>query len=182
MNPNIDTHIIEKIGLSKSNILLFYKGVMNNMVLSVFTQYVENIISPYPKLTRKVNRALIELAQNISYYSEEKSKCLEENKGVGMIIIKEYDDSFVVIAGNKVKKEKGKELLSKCSFINSLDILKLREYKAKQRKDAGLFENRCNIGLVQVAIVSTNDLEPQLFMDKNGYSYYILNAKFNKDS
>jgi len=180
MLNNLDKNIIEKIGLSDKNILLFYKGIMNNNILSVFTRFIETQTMVFPKVTRKINRVLIELAQNISYYSIEKSKFKEENRGVGIIVVKELPNSFLLISGNKIQDRTGQKLLKHCNYINSLNINKLKEFKIQQRIKSGLRENRSNIGLVQVALITSNPIEPEIIKENEVESFYILKVKFSK--
>lgn len=173
-------HSAKTIALGNSNYLFFYKGVMNNMLLSFFTQFIEARISDYTKILRKINRVFIELTQNISYYSDEKIEFEDELKGVGIISLQEFSEYFLVMAGNKVKQIPGQELLKRCEHINSLDREKLKELKAINRSKTEASENRCNIGLIQTALVSSNLLEPYLITNNMGDYFYIIYVKFDK--
>ena len=180
MKSTLDRNIINKVGLSDKNILLFYKGIMNNQILLIFTRFIENQTIVFPKLTRKINRVLIELTQNISYYSEEKSRFMDENRGVGILVLKELPDCFLLITGNKIFKKDSDDLLKKCNYINSLDISQLKELKVKQREKTGLYENRSNIGLIQAAIISSNHIIPEILYYNGEHEYFLLNVKFSK--
>jgi hypothetical protein len=163
-----------------NNVILIYKGIMNNMILSLFTKFIETRVYKFPKISRKINRVIIELAQNIAYYSEDRFFHHDENRGVGLIILKELNDSFLFVAKNKIRKEVGKNLLFKCNYINTLDTNKLKYFRAKQRDEAAKYENRCNIGLIQVALISGNKLIPEIIEIDEKYSDYNLYITFDK--
>jgi len=170
-----------QVQLDEPAVILAYKGIINNMVLSVFTRYIEDKLIKYAVISKKINRVLIELAQNISYYSEDQFKEYGNNKGMGIIFLKEEDDRFKFTACNKIKNELGSNILSKCEYINSLTKQQLVDFRAMQRNNAEKFEKRCNIGLIQVAIISSNKLLPRLIRINEQFSYYVLNIIFNKN-
>lgn len=180
MPITIDKHINEEINLKNSKIKFIYKGVMNNEILSVCTRHIENELEEYSNLSRKINRVIIELSQNIAYYSDERIIDREDSRGVGSIMLKEFDDSFQFTATNKINEESFKNLKNKCTFINSCDLSELKNIKSEQRNRAPEFENRCNIGLIQVAILSSDKLLPEIVKEKSDSLYCSLSINFKK--
>ncbi len=169
-----------EVNFGNSGVILLYKGIINNNILSVFTKYIEKKISEFTRISRKINRVLIELAQNIAYYSEDRYNENDEKRGVGLILLKEKNDAFIILVSNKIKKEIGKNLQVKCNFINKLNLDELKQLRAKQRNEAAQFESRCNIGLIQVALISANKLKPKIIEIDDEYANYILSIQFDK--
>src|SRR3989304_7802233 len=132
------------------NILFFYKGVINNNLISVLADQVEVKLYDSYKLSQKINRALIELAQNIVFYSYERVVIRNNKKGIGYIKLEEFDAYYLLTTINRVNEESAVRIQQEINYINSRTLEELKSLRAKRRSESGKFENHCNIGLIQV--------------------------------
>lgn len=181
MKGNPDYFLEGQIKLyNSSDLILIYKGVINNRIISVLLKYIENTITNYPKLIRKLNRVVIELAQNISFYSEEQFNGGGLKTGFGYIFLKEFEDAYILTTGNKISAQDKLKLLERCNYLNTLNKNGLKNFCSLQRKQTCFVKNRSNIGLAKVAIISTNKLNPAFIEINEKNCIYLLNIKFNK--
>ena len=72
---------------SNHEILLSYKGPFRKDVISIIAEYIKVIIGKKPNLGKKVLKIFLELAQNVSYYSDEVNILVsEENFSCQLIL------------------------------------------------------------------------------------------------
>ena len=167
--------------LTGNNVLMSYTGPFDSQVLSMFGKNIEHSISEDRSLNKAIFKVFIELAQNVSYYSEEKEMTKKgEKPGVGTFIIQDFETHYYFLMGNPIN-EKHKEILSeKCSRINSFGREDLRAYKRELRKLPPGERGTGNIGLVQAALISRNPLEFNILDIDSEKSFYIIAVKINK--
>lgn len=163
------------------NTVISYNGPFDAQVLSVIAENIEYSLSNNPRVSKKIFKIFIELAQNISYYSAEKQKNEEGNYfGVGILILRELDDHYSFSTGNMIDNKSVLPVLQKCETINILDRDKLRQYKRKLRNMPSGVPGGGNIGLVQVALTADHPLEYDVIALDDEKSFYILNVRVNK--
>lgn len=161
--------------------IISYNGPFDAQVLSVIAENIEYSLSNNPRVSKKIFKIFIELAQNISYYSAEKQKSEEGNFfGVGILLLREFDDHYSLSTGNMIENKSVLPVLQKCETINILDRDKLREYKRKLRNMPSGVPGGGNIGLVQVALTCDHPLEYNVIALDEEKSFYILNVRVNK--
>ena len=160
-------------------IQLSYKGPFDSKVLSVIGEYILNIIGDKSPVSQKLFKIFIELAQNISFYSGEKST-FDKNAGVGMIIIREVSDRFYLHTGNVIHISDAEEILEKCEIINTLDRQGLRDFKRKQRNLPRGTKGTANVGLIQVALTSENPLRFKMTPIDDDVSFFSIMVTVNK--
>ncbi len=167
--------------LSGKNVLMSYTGPFDGQVLSLFGKNIEHSVSADKTLNKTIFKVFIELAQNVSYYSEEKDLTKKgEKSGVGTFIIQNFKEHYYFILGNPIN-EKHKEILrDKCSKINTYDREGLRAYKRELRKLPAGERGTGNIGLVQAALLSRNKLDIAFIDIDSTKSFYIVAVKINK--
>jgi len=156
----------------REHINISYTGPFDSNVLSVLAKNIEFSLSLDPKLNKKVFKIFIELAQNIAFYSAERAISTEgENMGVGIFIIKEFDDNYIFSTGNLATKRDIQPVMEKCNAINSMDREALREYKRQQR----------NLPPSEkVALTADNPLEYGVVKITEEHYFYIISVKINK--
>ncbi|MCG8700340.1 MAG: DUF6272 family protein, partial [Bacteroidales bacterium] len=110
------------------NIQLSYKGPFDSKVLSVIGQYILTIVNEKSEASQKLFKIFIELAQNIAFYSGEKSK-LDSKTGMGVLLIQDIGTHYNLHTGNVIKREDGEAIIEKCEIINTLDRQGLRDFK-----------------------------------------------------
>ena len=164
------------------SVRLFYKGPVDQRILSVTGDYINTIDEIDKSAGVKLFKTFLELAQNISYYSDEISVLNNKSVGSGTIIIKETDNSFFLLTGNTVKNENIVPIIEKCEYINSLDRQSLREYKRQERGRKAGIKGNAHIGLIQVALTSANplDVEVNPIDERRVYFSIVVNIDKNK--
>jgi len=167
--------------LTGKNILMAYNGPFDSQVLSMFGQNIQHSISEDQKLNKTIFKVFIELAQNVSYYSDEKEQTQKgESAGIGTFIIQSFDDYYLFILGNPINEMHKSILEDKCSKINSYDRDALRSYKRELRNLPAGERGTGNIGLVQAALLSRNSLDYTFININEKKSFYIIAVKINK--
>ncbi len=162
--------------------IISYKGPFDAQVLSVIAENIEYSLSSNPKVSRKIFKIFIELAQNISFYSYERQKTDEGGMfGSGVLILREYKDYYSFSTGNMVANTIVLPLIQKCEAINILDREGLRQYKRKLRNMPSGVPGGGNIGLVQVALTSGYPLRYNVISVDDQKSFYIVNIRINKE-
>ena len=153
----------------------FFKGPVDQRILSLTGDYINTIEEIERNAGRKLFKTFLELAQNISYYSDETVQINDKTTGGGTIIIKESDTHFYLLTGNTVKNQNIIPIIEKCEYINSLDRDSLREYKRKERNRQPGVKGNANIGLIQVALTSANALDVEVNpIDENKVYFSIV--------
>jgi hypothetical protein len=164
------------------NVQISYTGPFDGQVLSVIAKNIEYSLSENPRVNKKMFKIFIELAQNISFYSNEQQKSSDGSvAGIGTLTIQEFEDYFTFATGNITDKQKIQPVIEKCDAINSLDREALRDYKRIQRKQAPSEKGGGNIGLIQVALTAENPLEYRLIPIDENLAFYIVAVKINKE-
>ncbi len=164
------------------NIHISYKGPIDERILQVIGYYIEELSSKYPKAGKKIFKIFIELAQNISYYSAERNIFNKGKKeiGVGMLVIAESTDSYTFITGNLVNNDDIFAIIEKSEIINSLERDELRKYKREQRNLPHSKKGGANIGLIQVALTSSNPLNIEINPMDDERSFLSIAVKIDK--
>lgn len=163
--------------------LISFKGPLTVGLLSFLGNSLRKIIKVEHALEKKIFRIFIELTQNVSYYSAE---FIEVEKGIssgiGWFVIKELEESFTVTTGNLIIREDGFKLIRNCDEINSLNERELRDLKRKTRSQAIERDVGAHIGLIQISLVSGNQLDYKVKELDDIHSYFTISAKINKNN
>lgn len=166
------------------SLILYHKGIFDiPTVLDLSRNLHDRLTEKNSLITQKTLAVFIELAQNILKYSSEKSTLNRKNKGIGHIVISEYQRGLLVSSGNVASNADVEKLRERFKEINSLNYDQLRE-----RKGHYLLQGRDNksssgnIGLFQIALISQEPLK--LFVEplneNNSYvniSTFLINKK-----
>lgn len=159
-----------------------YRGPFDKHVLALLGDYINLIFGKDPDAGRKMFKIFLELAQNISYYSFDRSKLSpnEEDSGVGVLMIRETDNNYFIHVGNQILINDVIPIIEKCEYINTLNKEELREYKRKQRLQAPGVKGGAHIGLIQVALTSANPLEFKVTYLDEKVSFFEVKVNINK--
>jgi hypothetical protein len=162
--------------------LLSYRGPFYIELISVFGSNVRNYTSEYNNANKRLFRIFIELAQNVSYYSEDYHLVNNENRiGVGELNLVEHELHFTFTTKNLVKKSDSKILIDRCNLINSSDQMELRKIKREQRLNSPGEKFGARIGLIQAVMLSQNKLEYYCEEKDNDFSYLSLTVNIDKN-
>ncbi len=163
--------------LWKDEVQLVYKGPFEENVLMSLGSYIKKKYNPANRLFS----VFIELAQNIAFYSANTSvHPNDKDYGIGLVMVAEGELHYSLIAGNVVKNETIITLIEKCEQINSLDREGLRQLKLKQLRLPRGQKGGAHIGLIQIALTSTNPLEFQVVPIDHEQSFFSLAVRINK--
>lgn len=173
--------IFSNYGLLDENIYLSYKGPIDVHILGVIGDYIRKIIGRNPRVSKKLFSVFIELAQNISYYSAESERLIEDRPaGIGAILIAEMDTKIAFVTGNQVKRADVMPLLEKCELVNSLNKEKLREFKREEINRPFGEHDTAHIGLIQVALTADYPLEVEVTTLNDDTTFFAISVTIDK--
>ncbi len=168
----------------QDNVLISYAGQFDSNLLSALASNIENNIKSNPVIAKKIYKIFIELTHNISLYSLERivTEKIPEGVGCGTIILKEFNDYYLLTSANMASKIDIDPIIERCSAINSLSREQLRDYKRQQRKLPSSRKGGGNIGLIQVALTADNPLDFKHVTLNEGEYFYLVSVKINKNA
>lgn len=165
-----------------NNIILSYKGPVTDHLISEISRDIRGQFSEKPKAAKKMFSAFIELAQNIHYYSAEKAQFCDNQESIGSIVIAEKENAFYLSCGNLIENEGLDKISHKCERINTLDREGLREFKREERNKRKDEDRKgAGIGLIQVALLSSNPINLESSQINDKFSFFSLTVKINQD-
>ena len=161
--------------------ILSYQGPINIDLISFISNYLKQHIKANSTVAGRMNKVMIELVQNVSYYSADQfSNIRSYGSGIGWFKVGEQEDYFTITTGNKILNEHGPVLEKNCREINALDEDQLRELKRKTRSQASIRDIGAHIGLIQTGLLTGNSLSMKLELINEQYSFFTLTARVNK--
>ncbi len=165
----------------QQNSLILFKGPVTVNFISYAGNYLQSLLYPEKRLLQEIFRVFVELTQNVSYYSAETWE--DKNgvsSGVGWFSVQDFKNHYKITTGNLVKADDSPKLEAYCDEINSLSVEDRKKLKREVRSNAMLKDVNAQVGLIQVSIVSSNNLEYQIKeVDKN-FSSFTISATINK--
>ncbi len=167
----------------ENNVVISYIGPFDGQILSLLASNIEDSLWEDKKRGKKFFKIFIELSQNIYLYSKEKSTGigLDRSAGVGLMLIKEYDDHFQFITGNLVDHTDYVKLTEKCDLIIQKSKDELREFKRQQRSLPQSSPNGGgNIGIIQSTILSGYPPSYAFHKIDDDNYFYILSIRIDK--
>lgn len=167
--------------MERKNVLSFH-GPINLEMVSTLANYTKTIVLAEHSVKQKVFRVLIELVQNVSFYSADTVKVSEKDReaGKGWLVVDENETHYFVSTKNLIFNEHGAILEKNCNEINSLNLDELRDLKRKTRKKAAIQDIGAHIGLIHSSIISGNSLNIKLESESERFSYFTIEAKIDK--
>jgi len=181
MNIYSQTFLEENLRMHKKGTLMSYKGVFSYPVIVELSQHIRYDIKLATNLKEKLFSIFVELAQNVSSYSQEQVNLAQNQRsaGIGSFHLLESSDFIYINTTNPINKEQLDRLRERIEKINELDRKGLRSLKMDFRQQAiNSRFNSGNVGLVEVALKSGNPIEARTV---SSGSYMIsITAKLNK--
>ena len=170
--------------LQSQDILLSYKGSVNNELIDCLLQLTENklsLLSNRKGLRKKIYTIVVEVLQNIYHHFDPKYFSESEDlESIAFVIGKESADNFSIIAGNYVDNDK-LEMLK--SVIDELNELTPEDLKRRYREalDDGTFTEKggAGIGLLFIARKSGSKLEYVVKEAPLNHSFFSLKVKIS---
>lgn len=160
--------------------LVSYKGPVDAPLISTISQQFRNRINRC-RAVERLCAIIIELAQNIQFYSAEKISYGKGDQRVGWIQVFEKESKFILRSGNAVRYPKVNKLVKQCELISTLDKEGLRRLKRSQRSNSrNIPHTGAGIGLIQVALLSRNPVDFEVIQINEEYAYFIFKITINK--
>lgn len=176
--------LLTKLSINKDvnrKSLFTYEGPFFIELLYVFGNYVKFITRMNPVARTRLFKIFIELAQNVSNYSEEMHEVDEELKiGRGKLVLFETDKHYAFTTINYVKKSDGEILSERCNLINKSTQDELRKLKREMRLNSPGEKFGARIGLIQAVILSKNPLDYKIEAIDDNISLFYLTIKVDK--
>ncbi|GAB4130676.1 MAG: SiaB family protein kinase [Raineya sp.] len=165
MNMDSQTFLDENLRMYEKGTLMYYRGVFSYPVIVELSQHIRNDINLSPSFREKVFFIFVELAQNVSSYSQEQVSVTQNQKnvGIGSFHLLENSEFIYINTTNPIKQEQLESLQKRIEKINQLDRKGLRALKMNFREQAiDAHSNSGNVGLVEVALKSGNPIETKI--------------------
>jgi len=166
--------------LSDTSIIVAYRGPFSIQIISSFGDFIKAMPIENSSVKKKLFKTFLEAAQNISYYSAQKFAIKATNHvGEGSFILKDETTSYTLTTKNKIHESDAMKLTSHCIEINKLDFVGLRSFKNcfLKKKSENEKDNSAHIGLIQMALISSNKLDFTIDYVEN---YFELTIRIKK--
>jgi len=170
------TKLAEIYDISEDDVMLSYSGPFDGELIKDYAARIKILTEKHPKSGRKMFFTLVELLQNISFYSGEKSKLsVKRGSGAGSLLIGKTKDRFFFVSGNVIFLTAAKVLERKIQIINSLEREDLREYKREQRNLIPGSNGNAHIGLIMTSLTTKRPLAANFAkIDSKKYFFSLL--------
>lgn len=165
--------------MPKTNCILYYQGPVNNTVLTEQRMQGLHQQGISLKLEKKLFMVLVELGQNITKYSIERSK--KTNCGIGELSIFRDEHVFTFKAKNLAKRAAAIQVINRCKQLNSLDKNMLRTLR-REIMSMPFNPNHigAKLGLIQVCLYADSPLETEFIPQSNPETGFLsISAQVN---
>jgi len=174
-------------GIDKSKIILLFKGAMSQNTL---VRIGDLIRLPSEEVgadtySKRLFAIMVEMAQNILFYSQEReiSPATGVNVGVGIILVQQMPTLYQIICGNKISVEQKERLQTQCTKVNGMGQEELREYYSQQRRKMVQEGSKgAGLGLIDIAKRSKNPLAFDFHTIEDNSYFFSLAAQINRDA
>jgi hypothetical protein len=193
MDTNLDTIVPGKSlleyyqNLSQSNIILLFKGAMSQNTL---IRIGDLIRLPAEELgednsSKRLFAIMVEMAQNILYYSQEREffPNTGANVGVGIVLVQQMPDIYEILCGNMINLEQKERLETQCEKINGMNQEQLREFYSQQRRMVVHESSKgAGLGLIDIARKSRNGLKYDFHKISEERYFFSLSTHINRNA
>ena len=171
--------------MQTQHVMLSFKGdISQDILISVGDLLKEKLSNEdaQQQAAKKVFFIFIELAQNIYRYSSERTVIENKQIGTGVLIIRECDTYYTILAGNLVTSAQAEELAARCASINQLgqDELK-RVYKEQLKLPREDGKIGGGVGLISIVRKAGNPIEVQTTVIDEHQTFVVLSIQVNKE-
>jgi hypothetical protein len=167
--------------LEQSNVILMFKGAMSQNTL---IRIGELIKLPSEEMGddnsgKRLFAIMVEMAQNILYYSQERESfpATGANVGVGIVLVQQMSQSYEILCGNAVNAEQKERLETECAALNLMNQEQLREhYSIQRRKIVHEGSKGAGLGLIDIARKSKHPLVTNFFKQTEDRYFFSLST------
>ncbi len=172
--------------LIENDVVLTFEGKMSQGVLITLVETLKerlatNTDDTTQHIIRKIYGVFVELAQNIQNHSLEKVVVNQQKIGIGIIIIQEDEQQFVIISGNKLLNENAEKLGTYCDLLNTLNEDELKKlYKEKLRMARKQENTGAGIGLIDIIRKSNHPISYAIQKIDENTQFFTLSVSLVK--
>lgn len=172
--------------LSQSRIVLTFKGAMSQEVLVELGDLIrvpDQTPDVGASVVKKLFAIIVEMAQNVLHYSCERVYLphIERDVGVGMIILQQTDDAYLIGCGNRMLTKRVSEVDERCAYVNTLNKDELREYYNAERKKARSDDSAgAGLGFIDISRRAGSPLIYSFYDLSEDESFFTLSVKLDK--
>ncbi len=184
MQPDFNVYTFYK-QMQVQNIILSFKGVVSQDLLSRLAASLRGkSLGHDPHIGRKIFGIFIELSQNVSLHSSEKSYSIKEDQplGVGFLLVGEADDHYLVSSSNKIANDQVEHVLGRSACLNDLNKDELKDFiKTERRKPQRDNKPGANIGLADMIKRSNNPIDVHAYPFDDKDSVLTVSVRLDKN-
>lgn len=172
--------------LIENDVVLSFEGKMSQGVLISLVETLKERLTADgndapQQMIKKIYGVFVELAQNIQNHSLEKILVNEQEIGIGIIIIREDEDKFVITSGNQLLNSDAEKLRAYCDLINTLDEESLKKlYKEKLRMTRKQEAVGAGIGLIDIIRKSNHKIVYAIQTIDENTQFFTLSVNLAK--
>jgi hypothetical protein len=167
--------------MEKSDIMLSFKGDvttdMLNSMLQIMETKLDNIGEP-SKVKKKVYNVLVECLQNLYHHRDEMKRPGRDEESAAILMIGRKPQSYDIITGNYIKKDRIDKLKKRIDEVNSLDKEGLKKlYQEVLNNPERSEKGGGGLGIIDIARKSGHSLNYDFMEADRDYSFFSLYIK-----
>jgi hypothetical protein len=171
--------------IKDNRIILVFKGALSQDVLAELGGLVRLRFASESEtmIMRRLFAVLIEMAQNVLHYSAEREKLpfVDREAGVGVIMVRDGIDSFMVTSGNLITQESAVGLEAKCQLVSTMNKEDLKQlYLAQRKKDPDPESKGAGLGFIDIARKSSRPIQYNFAPVDADHAFFALTATLDK--
>lgn len=173
--------------LSDSHVMLSFKGAMSQDTLVEIGDLLRlpdtDVDGQSSSSTiKKLFAIVVEMAQNILFYSSERRylPSLDREVGIGMLMLMQSEHEYVIACGNQMDNNRVLKVEEKCRHINGLGPDELRRFYSEQRKRENTESAGAGLGLIDIARRSGKALDYSFHKIDETSSFFTLSVSLEK--
>ena len=170
--------------MNEKNIVMSFMGELTHQVTTSLLKNLKDSMTSanVDLLTQKrLYGIIVECLDNIAKHWAS----LDIQKVMGrssppIFMLSKKDDAYYIVTGNHVSNEQAESLVTKITYVNSLDKKGLQEfYRETLAKESPLDRNNAGLGIIDIALKSGNKLEYEFRPVTPSVSFYVVQAKIS---
>lgn len=170
--------------VARHNIIVFYNGAISNEMVMQLGDILEKKKSLSGKMKRLFS-IFLEMSQNLMRYSAHREK-LEESEtetGVGMVLVAELEDYYLISAANQIESHRLIIVSNQIELVNNCTKEELKAMYLERRKlPPPPGSKGAGLGIIDIARKSDTPIEFQTWPSPQaGFTYFSIMATVQKE-
>ena len=170
----------------ENNIVLSFEGKMSQGVLVSLVDTLKEKLKVNDQdarqyMVRKIFAIFVELAQNIQNHSMEKVLVDGLETGVGIIVIREDEECYMLTSGNNVTHENAEKIRLSCDYLNGLGADELKKiFKKQLRSERNKESKGAGIGMIEIKRKSRSPLNYEIQAVDDQVQFVSISVSLSK--